>query len=159
MYTISKYKNFVLMPHNPKFINITQFIQLINQPLENKYATHILEMQSLINCGIYLNNNINLLKNHQFYNDIYEKNLMNVSNTILLRSMNIYKPYKTFNHIISLNNAIKVYDMMYAVQIRTIINPLNNTQIQKDIDGLVYNSVINIHEQLLEVDYIMENKK
>lgn len=156
MYTINTYKNFILTPHKPNFINISNFMYLINQPLKYKDDAHIAEMHNLINCGIYLNNNINLLKNQTFNNNTYEKNLINISNIILLRSMNIYKPNKKFNYKFSLSHAIRAYDMMYAIQIRTLINPLNNIKLQQDIDALISNSVVNIHEQLSEVDYIMD---
>lgn len=159
MYSLNNYKNFVLKPHKPKIINISDFMYLIKEPNKYNDKKHMNELYSLINCGIFLDNNINLLKNYNFNNKIYERNLISITETLLLRSMNIYKPSKKFNYKVSLAHAIRAYDMIYAIQIRTILNPLINVQIQQDIDNLIFNSVANIHEQLLQVDYIIESKK
>jgi hypothetical protein len=158
MFAINKYKNFIIKTHRPKNINIYDFKYLINQPNKYKDISHIEETNSLINCGIFLNDNINLLKKYNSNKLYYEKDLKNISNKILFRSMNIYIPTKKFNYKFSISHAIRAYDMIYGIQIRTILNPINNTQLRLDIDDLISNSISNIHEQLHKIDTIIDTK-
>jgi hypothetical protein len=158
MFTINKYKNFIINSHRPKNINIHEFMYLINQPNKYKNISHLEESISLIDCGIFLNYNINLLKKYNSNKFYYEKNLINISNKILFRSMNIYKLEKKFNYKFSIAHAIRAYDMIYGIQIRTIINPIDNTQLRIDIDDIISNSKSKIHEQLQEIDSIMDTK-
>ena len=159
MFTINNYRNFIIKTHRPQFVNINDFINIINQPQKHNDQSHIEELYNIVNCGIYLDNKINLLKNYNPKNFKYEKNLVNVTNKIHLRSMNVYKPEKKFNYKLSIAHTIRVYDMILAIQIRTILNPIENNQIQKDIDDIISNSVSNIDEQLLVVDIIMNTRK
>lgn len=44
--------------------------------------------------------------------------------------MDIYKLEKKFNYKFSISHAFIVYDMIYEIQIRTILNLIDNNQLQ-----------------------------
>lgn len=160
MFSINNYKNFTINLYRPLFVNFTEFAHIINEhkkynDFKNIDSSFLKETQHIINCGIFLNENVILLKNHNFYKKSYYENLFITSNNILSKSMNIYKSNNNSNYKKSLVNANRVYNMISAVQIRTIINPMDSDIKQKELDNIINDALCNINEQLQVIDIII----
>lgn len=155
MYAIQKYTNFIIKPHRPRIVDNIYFDYLLKTPHINNILYNYDEINNLSECGIYLNNFINIQDRYITNNAKYNKNLLDLSNKVLAKSTQIVIPHKKPNYKLAIYQSIRLYDIIYGIQLRTIFNYIEEP-IQVQVDTVIENSLYNMDIQLNQLDLLIK---